>query len=68
VIVDIDHFKLFNDLVARYGGEEFALVLPNTPMIGAQHVAQRIVDAVEGLAIPHEGSLATQRTASRRRS
>ena len=85
VLVDIDHFKLFNDryghpagdaclrrvaqalsrtclrpgdLAARYGGEEFALVLPQTPLCGAEHVARRLLDAIEALAIPHELSTA----------
>ena len=83
VLVDVDHFKLFNDryghpagdaclrsiaqalsgaclrpgdLVARYGGEEFALLLPQTPLHGAQYVAHRILAAVDALAIPHESS------------
>jgi diguanylate cyclase (GGDEF)-like protein len=30
------------DIAARYGGEEFALVLPETPRLGAQKVAERI--------------------------
>lgn len=44
------------DTVARYGGEEFALVLPHTPTLGAEHVARRLLDAVEGLSLPHAGS------------
>jgi diguanylate cyclase (GGDEF)-like protein len=44
------------DTVARYGGEEFALILPQTPTLGAEHVARRLLDAVEGLSIPHAGS------------
>ncbi|MBT6345740.1 MAG: GGDEF domain-containing protein [Nitrospina sp.] len=31
-----------NDLAARYGGEEFFLVLPETPIGGALHIAERI--------------------------
>jgi diguanylate cyclase len=34
------------DVVARYGGEEFALLLPETPLPGAQVVAERLRDAV----------------------
>ena len=32
------------DLAARYGGDEFALILPNTPLEGAEHVAQMILE------------------------
>ncbi len=80
LLVDVDHFKLFNDcfghpagdaclrsvsqalaafnrrpgdLVARYGGEEFALLLPDTARSGAEHMAHRVLDAVDALRIPH---------------
>lgn len=83
LMVDVDHFKMFNDcyghpagdgclrsvaqvlaavtqrpgdVAARYGGEEFALLLPNTPRAGAEHLAQRLLDAVEQLGMPHEAS------------
>jgi diguanylate cyclase (GGDEF)-like protein len=45
------------DLVARYGGEEFVVLLPRTSRSGAEHVARGILDAVEGLGIPHEASV-----------
>lgn len=45
------------DIPARYGGEEFAVILPNTPMEGAVHVAEAIRSAVKALAIPHQNSL-----------
>jgi diguanylate cyclase (GGDEF)-like protein/PAS domain S-box-containing protein len=45
-----------SDLVARYGGEEFAVVLPNTPQVGALQVAERIRTAVQQLNMPHEGN------------
>ena len=81
LLVDVDHFKLYNDryghpqgdeclrhvanallascqrpadVVARYGGEEFMVLLPQTPRQGALHVGRRVLDAVFGLAIPHE--------------
>jgi diguanylate cyclase (GGDEF)-like protein/PAS domain S-box-containing protein len=41
------------DLVARYGGEEFVLVLPQTPLAGAIHLAQQIRLQVQSLKIPH---------------
>jgi len=44
------------DLLARYGGEEFALLLPQTPRAGAELMAHRALDLVEGLGIPHESS------------
>lgn len=72
LMIDIDHFKKFNDnfghllgdevlkivaksltdcvrgadIVARYGGEEFSVILPDTPMIGAQKVAETIRETI----------------------
>lgn len=43
------------DTVARYGGEEFT-VLVNTDAQGAEKIAQWILEEVEKLEIPHEGS------------
>jgi len=44
------------DIVARIGGEEFALLLPATPLQGAQRVAERILKRLSRLDIPHEAS------------
>ena len=86
LLVDVDHFKLYNDryghpkgddalrrvaqaiassclratdLVARCGGEEFMVLLPKTSRNGAEHAAQRILDAVEALRIVHQDSPTT---------
>lgn len=44
------------DFVARYGGEEFAILLPNTPLLGAVQVATKVQLSVKQLAMPHAGS------------
>ena len=44
------------DVAARYGGEEFAIILPNVDEEGAMVVAERILDKVRDLKIPHESS------------
>jgi len=83
LMIDVDHFKLFNDryghpagdaclcstvkalvrtsvrpgdLVARYGGEEFAVLLPQTPRGGAEHVARAILEELRSLGIVHDTS------------
>lgn len=80
LMIDIDHFKLYNDnyghlagdqclkqvsltmsdvllrpadFLARYGGEEFAVVLPETDIPGAVHIAAELTDSITALAIPH---------------
>jgi diguanylate cyclase (GGDEF)-like protein len=44
------------DVAACYGGEEFAVLLPDTDEAGAEVIAARIVQAVCGLKIRHEGN------------
>ncbi len=44
------------DLVARYGGEEFAVILPDTTLEGASHIAEKIRLAVAGAGIAHDVS------------
>jgi diguanylate cyclase (GGDEF)-like protein len=41
------------DLVARYGGEEFVCLLPETGVLGARAMADKLVDAVRHASIPH---------------
>lgn len=45
-----------SDLFARYGGEEFAAILWSTEAAGAAVVAERILNAVRALDIPHAES------------
>ena len=44
------------DLVARIGGEEFAVLLPGTTAEVATQLANRLLEAVSALAIPHRDS------------
>jgi diguanylate cyclase (GGDEF)-like protein len=39
---------------ARYGGEEFAVVMPATSMQTTKLIADRVIDSIRKLAIPHE--------------
>ena len=43
------------DTLARYGGEEFVLILPETDLDGAQHVAERICGEVRGAPFTRGG-------------
>ncbi|RLU01253.1 MAG: diguanylate cyclase [Ketobacter sp.] len=43
------------DVIARYGGEEFAVLLPETPVEGARHVAEMIVQAAADKLYVWEG-------------
>ena len=44
------------DFVARCGGEEFAILLPQTPRGGAEHIGQRVLDNVAALRMSHDAS------------
>lgn len=81
IMLDVDHFKAFNDkyghlagddclrrvaaamkaqlrrsddALCRYGGEEFACLLPGADIKTATAIADRLIDSVRVLAIPHE--------------
>ena len=42
------------DVVARYGGEEFVVLLPETDQAGAMHCGEKLLAAIQALAISHE--------------
>jgi diguanylate cyclase (GGDEF)-like protein len=44
------------DFVVRYGGEEFIAILPYTPEDGSRLVADRMIEEIRNLKIPHSGS------------
>ncbi len=81
LILDIDHFKNFNDkhghivgdevlkfvaknirkvvrgndILARIGGEEFAVILPDTPLLGAVTVAENTRASISRLKLERKG-------------
>ncbi len=50
--------KRSDDYSARYGGEEFVMILPNTDLRGAVHIAENIRQSVQELGIEHKNSSA----------
>lgn len=50
-----------SDIAARFGGEEFVIVLPNTNVGGSVKVAEKIMDRISSLNIPHVGSAVSDR-------
>ena len=53
-----------SDFAARWGGEEFAILLPNTPLVNAMDVAEKIRVNIENEVIPRAGNPPTKVTAS----
>lgn len=44
------------DMAARFGGEEFTIVLPETDIQAAMHIARQIQDDIANSRIKHKGS------------
>jgi len=44
------------DLIARYGGEEFVMLLPETDAVGGKFIADRSLELIIELDIPHDFS------------
>ncbi|WP_100643752.1 diguanylate cyclase [Alteromonas facilis] len=47
------------DYAGRYGGEEFAILLPDTPVVQANYVAERLRKASEKVVVEHDGQRIT---------
>jgi len=45
------------DFCARYGGEEFIIILPDTGINGATHMATKLINAMKTLEMAHEDSV-----------
>ena len=52
------------DTPSRIGGEEFAIVLASTDAAGALHVAEKVLESILRLNLPHSGSPIGQITVS----
>lgn len=52
------------DFVARYGGEEFVIILPETPLVGAEILGGRLGEAIAEHNFPGPGRSSLHLTAS----
>lgn len=46
-----------SDFIARFGGEEFLILLSETPLAGAMHVAEKLRQSVSALQVPGVGQV-----------
>ncbi len=44
------------DIISRYGGEEFAIILPNTPLSGALHIAEEVRKTISASRLTRKAS------------
>lgn len=51
--VTVDSVLRDKDVVARYAGDEFVVLLPDTDVIAANHIAKRLVSAISEMSITH---------------
>ena len=49
-----------DDFAARYGGEEFVIVLPHATEAGACLIAEKLLENIRGLNLPHAKSSAAE--------
>ena len=52
----LQHTLRGSDVKCRYGGDEFILILPDTPLHGAQQVANGILKEIMAYPVEHSGS------------
>jgi diguanylate cyclase (GGDEF)-like protein/PAS domain S-box-containing protein len=65
MIVDTCHDSLRKqDVLARYGGEEFVVLLPETPLLGAETVMERVRERIEATALSLDDGQRIQITVS----
>ena len=64
IAASLKHNLRSTDLAARYGGEELAIVLPDTTVAGALHLAETLRLAVRRMALAHSGNAARVVTVS----
>jgi diguanylate cyclase (GGDEF)-like protein len=51
----MQQLKRSSDVLARYGGEEFSVILPDTTLEGAKHLAEILRKTVEDLRVEDRG-------------
>lgn len=51
------HHARPTDFMARLGGDEFAILLPDTALDEATHIARRVLESLRTLSLEHDGAL-----------